>query len=283
MFGNGRASKFTESQATDFAAKYTVVAHQANTATGFSGTLFKNVSTGEFTLSFRSTEFIDDAGRDNQATNALEIRPYGWAFGQIDDMKKWVDDLYASNKITTTAPLNVTGYSLGGHLAAAFNLLYPAAASETYTFNGAGVGKLTGSSNLSQVIATFDSRRGQGTNTDLFTDPSAATTYNTLKSKFSGTSTFSISGLDTELNAIGTQISVLSVSTNTQGYSQFQLLQSALMRVREIAGETLRVVGMPSGTGVPSSEAGTVPVTTIAATGLDYQLAVLFAAKNTAS
>jgi hypothetical protein len=37
-------------------------------------------------MSFRSTEFIDDAARDNQATNAMEIKEAGFAFGQIRDM-----------------------------------------------------------------------------------------------------------------------------------------------------------------------------------------------------
>ncbi len=58
--GNNRSSKFTQVQAEDFASKYTVVAHQANTSTGFSGTLFKDNATGELTLSFRSTEFADE-------------------------------------------------------------------------------------------------------------------------------------------------------------------------------------------------------------------------------
>jgi dienelactone hydrolase len=36
----------------------------------------------------------------------------------------------------------VTGYSLGGHLASAFNLLYPNQAKQVVTFNGADVGSL---------------------------------------------------------------------------------------------------------------------------------------------
>jgi hypothetical protein len=36
-------------------------------------------------LSFRSTEFIDDAARDNEATNKLEINDFGFAFGQLAD------------------------------------------------------------------------------------------------------------------------------------------------------------------------------------------------------
>jgi len=38
-------------------------------------------------MSFRSTEFADDAARDNEATNKLEIKDHGWAFGQIADME----------------------------------------------------------------------------------------------------------------------------------------------------------------------------------------------------
>jgi hypothetical protein len=141
IFGNDRASKFTPTQAAEFSEDWEVVEHKSNTTTGFSGTLFKSKATGELVLSFRSTEFADDAVRDNQATNVLEIKEEGWAFGQIDDMRTWVDSLYASGKLSTL-PITVTGYSLGGHLATAFNLLYPSAVAATYTFNGAGVGEV---------------------------------------------------------------------------------------------------------------------------------------------
>jgi hypothetical protein len=94
--GNKRSSLFPELLATDFAAHWKVVATQANTATGFSGTLFECISAdeekgytvGEQVLSFRSTEFIDDAVRDNKATNELELKKFGFAFGQIADMQK---------------------------------------------------------------------------------------------------------------------------------------------------------------------------------------------------
>lgn len=89
--GNNRASKFPDDLARQFAEQWKVVAHEANTSTGFSGTLFQNRQTGELVMSFRSTEFIDDAARDNQATNKFEIGGLGWAFGQIDDMRKWAD------------------------------------------------------------------------------------------------------------------------------------------------------------------------------------------------
>jgi hypothetical protein len=132
--GNNHASKFTKTQAKAFADRWKVVDQRANTGTGFSGTLFQaiiddpeaGIKAGELVMSFRSTEFIDDAARDNQATNALEIKETGWALGQLRDMQAWYADLRKSSsdptKTTTGTispgqPFKVTGYSLGGHLA----------------------------------------------------------------------------------------------------------------------------------------------------------------------
>ena len=85
--GNLHSSKFTSTEATKFAAEWTVVEHISNTTTGFSGTLFKNNATNELVLSFRSTEFLDDHARDNTATNVLEIKEKGFAFGQLSAME----------------------------------------------------------------------------------------------------------------------------------------------------------------------------------------------------
>ena len=65
--GNGRASVFTDLQAREFASKWEIVDHKANTATGFSGTLFRAIKDDpvlgivkdELVLSFRSTVGID--------------------------------------------------------------------------------------------------------------------------------------------------------------------------------------------------------------------------------
>ena len=80
--GNERSSKFTKVQADEFVKDWTVVEHISNTKTGFSGTLFRalrsdesrGITTGELVICFRSTEFADDATRDNQATNTLGIK-----------------------------------------------------------------------------------------------------------------------------------------------------------------------------------------------------------------
>jgi hypothetical protein len=84
--GNNHASRFTPTQAADFATHWKVLAQQPNTSTGFSGTLFECIKddpvtgakAGELVISFRSTEFIDDAARDNEATNK-EIKDFGFA------------------------------------------------------------------------------------------------------------------------------------------------------------------------------------------------------------
>ena len=132
--GNNRTSKFTDTQAKEFAQKWEIVSHIANTGTGFSGTLFRatekaastetGIKEGDLVISFRSTEMIDDAARDNQATNTMEISQKGWAFGQIADMEKWVQSLKKAEIIGNGKEVSVTGYSLGGHLATVFNILH---------------------------------------------------------------------------------------------------------------------------------------------------------------
>lgn len=64
--GNLHASRFPESLASSFPIEWEVLAHQANTSTGFSGTLFRHKDTNEYVMSFRSMEFIDDAARDSR-------------------------------------------------------------------------------------------------------------------------------------------------------------------------------------------------------------------------
>lgn len=100
--GNKHASVFTATQADEFLKHWEVVTQKANTGTGFSGTLFRNRQTRELVMSFRSTEFIDDSARDNQATNTLEIKETGFAWGQLRDMKAWYEDLQKSSIWRTT-------------------------------------------------------------------------------------------------------------------------------------------------------------------------------------
>lgn len=164
--GNARSTMFSPSEAARFvdpADGWTVVDQEANTSTGFSGTLFRNNRTNELVISFRSTEFIDDAARDNEATNKLEIADAGFAFGQIADMEAWYARLKASNQLPAGATFSVTGYSLGGHLATVFNQLHQSEMNggQVITFNGAGIGKI-GSGTLAQMLATFQELLAKG-------------------------------------------------------------------------------------------------------------------------
>jgi Ca2+-binding RTX toxin-like protein len=288
--GNNRSSKFTNVIADQFVQDWKVVAYQPNTSTGFSATLFqclvddpaRGLVKGELALSFRSTEFVDDAVRDNQATNAMEISQYGWAFGQIADMKNWVDGLYTSGKITTDKQLTVTGYSLGGHLATAFNMLFPGDANATYTFNGAGVGTTTTSVSLSSTIVQFDQRRGAGNDlSTLFTDADVRNMYTSLRGVLQG-------------GALVTDSQIAAANALAQGKSQpnvpqtwgteAKMLLDALNRIRTIQAEAARIGVPPLSSG--SGQSGPfVPVdaTQVEATDLNYQLAVLMAARNTAA
>ena len=167
--GNGHASKFPTLLAEEFASTWEVVAHQPNTDSGFSGTLFRaikkipeqGIEVGDLVMSFRSTEFVDDALRDSEGTNAY-IASNGWAFGQIADMEKWYQKLITDGILTQSSQIDVTGYSLGGHLATAFAILRNEARElslikHIYTFNGAGTGGIANGYTLTAVMGIFKS------------------------------------------------------------------------------------------------------------------------------
>ena len=182
--GNTHASTFTPSQAAQFVDSqtgYDIVAQYRNDnkkpgGAGFSATLFKNRRTGELTLSIRSTEFVDDAIRDSKSTGAMEIRELGWAFGQIAEMEEFYRELKLSGELPANTQFNVTGYSLGGHLATAFALLRKEEADLTgaaspikhiYTFNGAGTGGLAPGKRLTDLLSTFNELRSDP-NSDIW-------------------------------------------------------------------------------------------------------------------
>ncbi len=166
VLGNDHSSKFPPTLAADFIKKYEVVAHQPNTSTGFSGTLFRAIDddpetgtrVGDLVMSFRSTEFIDDNLRDS-AGNNKNITWLGWGFGQIVDMEDWYRSLIDAGQLTAASRLDLTGYSLGGHLATAFAILRREAGADVvkhiYTFNGAGTGDVQSGVSLTQVVERF--------------------------------------------------------------------------------------------------------------------------------
>ena len=141
----------------DFSDTWEIVSHQKNTASGFSGTLMRNKVTGEYTISFRSTESKgEDDGGDVDRDSALgangQIKDDGFAWGQIRDMQAFYQSLSAegsehydatfSAHMASQGQLNVTGYSLGGHLAQVFTQLNYNGVLHTYTINGAGMGTI---------------------------------------------------------------------------------------------------------------------------------------------
>lgn len=155
-----------------FASRYQIVDHHANDATGFSATLMKDTVTGQYTLSFRSLEYQSHAQggdweRDGQGGAAGEIAGSGFALGQLVSMERYFSDLQ-QGKLTNGAidpalqaffatqsnTINVSGYSLGGHLATVFTMLHESRVNHTYVFNGAGIGQVGGVT----PVLTEDSR-----------------------------------------------------------------------------------------------------------------------------
>lgn len=273
--GNRHASKFTQTEAEKFVAQYEVVEHISDTKTGFSGTLFRDKATNELVLSFRSTEFLDDSARDNQATNKMEIAAGGWAMGQIADMEDWYASLKSSGKIPAGSSLSVTGYSLGGHLATAFNLLHPSDVAATYTFNGAGVGKLKAGESLRAIVDRFNlQRKNADGNQIVFTDPAAKAAYDSLHQKFSGGAAPNAA----DIINLSNQIDAGSINP-----ADGKLLLDALTRIKTITDEVARLTTLSSGSATPGdpTSPAPIPAVNIEATRLDYQLAVLIAQKST--
>ena len=144
-----------------FVSRYQIVDHHANDATGFSATLMRDTTTGEYTLSFRSTESAPavqggDRERDLFGADA-ELGLSGFAFGQLAAMEEYFTRLKQGIKSDGTVDaslqaffsnpahqINVTGYSLGSHLATVFTELHTAEVTQTYLFNGSGRGHVPG-------------------------------------------------------------------------------------------------------------------------------------------
>jgi hypothetical protein len=147
LSGVPNANQVTGS-AQAFDARYDILDHHANDATGFSATLMRDTATGEYTLSFRSTESAPAVQGGDQERDLfgadVEIGSSGFAFGQLAAMENYYQSLKASGMLPTGAVLNVTGFSLGGHLATVFTELHANDVNHTYLFNSPGRGHVPG-------------------------------------------------------------------------------------------------------------------------------------------
>ena len=141
------ATRMTAVQVAQFETKWEIVDHHANDASGFSATLLRSKTTGEFTLSFRSTEYQnEDKGGDWNRDGSLgadgQIFGDGFAVGQLAAMEAYYAQLKQDGTLPVDATLNVTGYSLGGHLATVFTELHSAEVNHAYLFNAPGRGTI---------------------------------------------------------------------------------------------------------------------------------------------
>jgi Ca2+-binding RTX toxin-like protein len=169
------ATRMAESQASDFFDHYRIVDHKVNDPSGFSATLFKCIDpsspfNGQYTLALRSTEFSDqikggDAERDSAGGADGNIAFNGFALAQIDAMEQYYQQIKNDPlKLPPGATLNVTGYSLGGHLATVFTELHASEVNQTYVFNNAGRGILTIGASIAQLLQAYQT---------LLVDPNA--------------------------------------------------------------------------------------------------------------
>ena len=295
--GNDRYTKFVESEAKKFAEHWVVVDQCPNTPTGFSGTLFRCIkadplsgaNVGDRVISFRSTEFIDDAIRDSAATNKLEIHDTGWAWGQIADMEAWYVELQEKKFITETMRPTVIGYSLAGHLATAFNLLHrnDGKIGQVITFNGAGVGEMKGASNwretgeeLKKAVEYFNTLRTKPTELrEKFesgvTDAELMVFYDSVRTKF--VDDFGVIDGQKALNALRSHHRYALDQGSFK--KEATPLEKALESIVKLQTEAERIKDYVSGTqGMPKLQP--VDADKIAAMSLDYQMALYYVSQR---
>jgi Ca2+-binding RTX toxin-like protein len=125
-------------QAQEFAARYTeVVAQYNDLLSGFSATVFKS-SSGQLTLAIRGTDQVPGADTDDD----LNILANGVAQQQITELYDWWSAARLSGDLATALAgdpvIDVTGHSLGGHLAMAFGSLFAEQTGSVTVFNAPG-------------------------------------------------------------------------------------------------------------------------------------------------
>ncbi len=134
------------------ADRFGVIHHQPNTSSGYSGTLFRRRDvaaddpTGGFSLAIRGTE-LDTW--DDISADFLQLLPSGSAWNQRANMLRQWDGLLSGaagydigatlRQQLASSEINVTGHSLGGHLAVWFANDRTDALGHTFAFNAPGL------------------------------------------------------------------------------------------------------------------------------------------------
>lgn len=167
-------------------------------------------------------------------------------------MEKWYAELSAPDGPLYGQSFAVTGYSLGAHLATAFNLLRQEQATQlgsvnpitaTYTFNGAGVGDVL-NGRLTEVIAEFHRLRNNVSGNEIvFIDSVAHDFYQ----RFRGHTYQTAADVDYDVFEIGQQ---------DFNADEKRLLLDALARIRTIVVEAARVSEHPKIRGQDASYSG---------------------------
>ena len=131
--------------------------------------VFLDRRSGEYTISFRSLEYANESSggdwmRDGVYGASGEVSAVGIAFAQVASMERYLENLRQGRRfdsatnswvadlklvglrqaLSAGAGVNVTGYSLGGHLANVFAVLHGDLVKHTYLFNAAGLGRING-------------------------------------------------------------------------------------------------------------------------------------------
>lgn len=130
--------------------------------TGLSATLIRDLRTGSYTLSIRSTEYrawSEGGDRERDGFGAdLELVANGFSLAQLNALQRYYQWLKSQPLLPIGATLDVTGYSLGGHLATVFTEMHRGDTDirfgQTVTFNGAGRGAWNGAAgSISDMVA----------------------------------------------------------------------------------------------------------------------------------
>ena len=145
-----------------FTNRFRILAHQENTSSGFSATLFEDTEdNNQKIFAIRGTEFPSGFSNDvldADANLALSSLPSN----QYIDMIKFYTQCIVDKHITESTPLTIVGHSLGGALAQLLTLSLATSANannvkEVYTFNSPGAKNLKiDEDNLGKVY-TIDS------------------------------------------------------------------------------------------------------------------------------